>query len=147
MREAAWLQQNARLLTLATHKLIAARYPPCVTIHFPWHNSTDVTSSSSCRATINDFHAVFIALIYKSRYKWQWQGYLAATTSIDIYAQHITVPRWMPIARAMSAKFKAFSLPAIIFIVSFFCVFQYPMANRYCDNAFYPLTHHQHGYK
>ena len=47
----SWLQQNAMLLTRATRKLIAARYPPCVSIHFPWHNSINAVSSCSCRAT------------------------------------------------------------------------------------------------
>ena len=47
----------------ATRMLIAASYPPCVTFHFPWHNSTDAASSSSCRATIDDSHKVFVAPI------------------------------------------------------------------------------------
>ena len=49
----SWLQQDARLLTRTTCRLIAARYPPCVTIEFPWHTSTDAASSSSCRETID----------------------------------------------------------------------------------------------
>ena len=43
----SWLQQNARLLTRTTRKLIAATYVSSA-IHFPWHNSiaSDAASSS-----------------------------------------------------------------------------------------------------
>ena len=60
--ERSWLQQNSRLQTHATCKLIAASYPPCVTIHFLWHNSTDV-ATTSCRVTADVSHKVFIAPI------------------------------------------------------------------------------------
>ena len=59
----SWLQQNARLLALHVSLYIAASYPPCVTFHFPWHNSTNAASSSSCRATIDDSYKEFIAPI------------------------------------------------------------------------------------
>ena len=94
----------------------------CVT----WHNSTDV-ASSSCRATIHDSHKVFVASIQV-----QMQMAVAGLPCCD-YIQHITVPHWMPVARAVSAKFKAFSFPVLKVIPLFrysvlplFRVFQYP---------------------
>ena len=59
----SWSAKCKATNSCTTRKHIAVSYPPCVTIHFPWHSSTDAASSSSCRPTIENSHKVFIALI------------------------------------------------------------------------------------